>query len=140
MPYCLIFSVAAKGLGTVDGGSYAGIKVIGAIGIEATYGVNYFNPGILATYGIGRKEAEDLILGARVVAGWISPEDLIREEAPAEEAADTAPGEAEPTEGEAAAAASAATGDAAPAEAASDEDSAPAPPAAEPSPEPARAE
>ncbi|MCB1548464.1 MAG: transcription termination/antitermination protein NusA, partial [Hyphomicrobiaceae bacterium] len=53
------------------------------------------HPGILASYGIGRKEAEDLILGARVVAGWISPEDLIREEAPAEE---PAPAEGEPAD------------------------------------------
>ncbi len=33
--------------------------------------------GILAGFEVGRKEAEDMIMSARVLAGWISAEDLI---------------------------------------------------------------
>ena len=60
--------------------------------------------GILEGFDIGRKEAEDMIMSARVILGWISPEDL---EPPAEEAAEVteevdeaeeaAAGEAEPS-------------------------------------------
>jgi N utilization substance protein A len=31
--------------------------------------------GVLDGFEVGRKEAEDLILGARVLAGWITPEE-----------------------------------------------------------------
>jgi N utilization substance protein A len=40
--------------------------------------------GVLEGFDVGRKEAEDMIMSARVLAGWISAEDLI----PAEEPAD----------------------------------------------------
>ena len=33
---------------------------------------------MLDGFEIGRKEAEDLIMNARVVAGWIKPEDLVQ--------------------------------------------------------------
>jgi N utilization substance protein A len=48
--------------------------------------------GILDGFEVGRKEAEDMIMSARVLAGWIKAEDLIpAEEVPAEpEAADAA--------------------------------------------------
>jgi transcription termination/antitermination protein NusA len=39
--------------------------------------------GILEGHEIGRKEAEDMIMAARVMLGWIKPEDLVKE-APAE--------------------------------------------------------
>jgi N utilization substance protein A len=49
--------------------------------------------GVLDGFEIGRKEAEDMIMAARVLLGWIQPEDLVKAEAPAEEAeAETAPG------------------------------------------------
>jgi N utilization substance protein A len=41
--------------------------------------------GVLDTFDISRKDAEDMIMSARVVAGWIKPEDL----APAEVEAET---------------------------------------------------
>jgi N utilization substance protein A len=50
--------------------------------------------GVLDGFEIGRKEAEDMILSARVLAGWITEEDIA---GPAEETADE---EAQP-EGEA---------------------------------------
>jgi N utilization substance protein A len=44
--------------------------------------------GILDGFDLGRKEAEDMILSARILAGWIKPEDLIKPEpAPAAEGA-----------------------------------------------------
>ncbi|MCD6075263.1 MAG: transcription elongation factor NusA [Rhodospirillales bacterium] len=45
--------------------------------------------GVLDGFEIGRKEAEDMIMAARVLLGWIKAEDLVKEE-------DT---EAEPTDG-----------------------------------------
>jgi N utilization substance protein A len=49
--------------------------------------------GVLDGFDIGRKEAEEMIMSARVLAGWIKAEDL---EQPAEEAGEE--GE-EPAEG-----------------------------------------
>ena len=52
--------------------------------------------GVLDGFDAGRKEAEDMIMSARVLAGWIKPEDL----APPEEEtdADAAEGEGEASE------------------------------------------
>jgi N utilization substance protein A len=44
--------------------------------------------GVLEAFEIGRKEAEDMIMSARVLAGWIKAEDLLPKEEPAEEAAE----------------------------------------------------
>lgn len=50
--------------------------------------------GVLDGFEVGRKEVEEMILSARVLAGWIKPEDLVAAETPAEaspdEAAETA--------------------------------------------------
>jgi N utilization substance protein A len=51
--------------------------------------------GILDGFEISRKDAEDIIMQARVVAGWISAEDLVQPEPEAEPEAE---GEAEATE------------------------------------------
>ena len=40
--------------------------------------------GVLDGFDVGRKEAEDIIMAARILAGWIKPEDLIQEEPEAE--------------------------------------------------------
>jgi len=41
--------------------------------------------GVLDGFEVGRKEAEDMIMSARVLLGWIQPEDLVKaEEEPAE--------------------------------------------------------
>jgi N utilization substance protein A len=37
--------------------------------------------GVLDGFEVGRKEAEDMIMSARVLAGWISAEDLVSAEA-----------------------------------------------------------
>lgn len=48
--------------------------------------------GILDSFEVGRKEAEEMIMSARVLAGWIKPEDLLPEPEPEEQgAADEAP-------------------------------------------------
>ncbi|MGZ5890913.1 MAG: helix-hairpin-helix domain-containing protein, partial [Hyphomicrobium sp.] len=44
--------------------------------------------GVLEAFEIGRKEAEDMIMSARVLAGWIKAEDLLPKAEPAEEAAE----------------------------------------------------
>jgi N utilization substance protein A len=36
--------------------------------------------GILDGFDVGRKEAEDMIMSARILAGWIKPEDLVAPE------------------------------------------------------------
>ncbi len=36
--------------------------------------------GVLDGFEVGRKEAEDMIMSARVLAGWISAEDLVKPE------------------------------------------------------------
>jgi N utilization substance protein A len=46
--------------------------------------------GVLDGFEVGRKEAEAMIMSARVLAGWISAEDLVKAEAAAEEEAETA--------------------------------------------------
>ena len=46
--------------------------------------------GVLDGFEVGRKEAEDMIMSARIIAGWIKPEDLV----PAEAELETAPEEA----------------------------------------------
>jgi N utilization substance protein A len=54
--------------------------------------------GILEGFDIGRKEAEDMIMAARVILGWIAPEDLEpAEELEAEEIDEAAAGEAGPS-------------------------------------------
>jgi N utilization substance protein A len=46
--------------------------------------------GVLDGFEIGRKEAEDLIMAARVLAGWITPEELAPEVEEVEEPAEGA--------------------------------------------------
>lgn len=45
------------------------------------------HPGVLDGFDINRKDAENLIMQARVAAGWITAEDLAKMNAPAEEPA-----------------------------------------------------
>ncbi len=40
--------------------------------------------GVLDGFEVGRKEAEEIIMSARVLAGWIKPEDLVQPEAEGE--------------------------------------------------------
>ena len=54
--------------------------------------------GVLDGFDVGRKEAEDMIMSARVLAGWISAEDLVKEEEPEDESGDDVEGEV--TEGD----------------------------------------
>ncbi len=44
--------------------------------------------GVLEGFEVGRKEAEDLIMAARVLAGWITPDDLAQPEEETAEGAD----------------------------------------------------
>ncbi|MCL4765570.1 MAG: transcription termination/antitermination protein NusA [Hyphomicrobiaceae bacterium] len=58
--------------------------------------------GVLDGFDAGRKEAEDIIMSARVLLGWVSPEDLApppteEDAGEAEEDEETAPGEAGPS-------------------------------------------
>ena len=43
--------------------------------------------GVLEGFEVGRKEAEDMIMSARVIAGWIKAEDLVPAEVELEAAA-----------------------------------------------------
>jgi transcription termination/antitermination protein NusA len=51
--------------------------------------------GILDGFDLGRKEAEEMILSARVLLGWIKPEDLAPAPGPEEASGDLAVGEAD---------------------------------------------
>ncbi len=63
-----------------------------------TDGETVRHKGILEGFDIGRKEAEDMIMAARVILGWIAPEDLEpAEELEAEEVDEAAAGEAGPS-------------------------------------------
>ncbi|MGE3709194.1 MAG: transcription termination factor NusA [Hyphomicrobiaceae bacterium] len=55
--------------------------------------------GILDGLEISRKDAEDMIMSARIVAGWIKPEDLIAPEAEAEALPEADAAGAEPAPG-----------------------------------------
>ena len=65
---------------------------------EKVEGENKRPPGILDSFGLTKTEAEDLVMSARVVAGWVSLEDVIKTR-PA--AADAAPAEKPKSEAEA---------------------------------------
>ena len=65
---------------------------------EKVEGENKRHPGILDSFGLTKTEAEDLVMSARVVAGWVSLEDVIKTR-PA--AADAAPAEKPKSEAEA---------------------------------------
>ena len=49
--------------------------------------------GVLDGFDVGRKEAEEMIMSARVLAGWINPEDLVQPEPEAAEAPEGGEGE-----------------------------------------------
>jgi N utilization substance protein A len=51
--------------------------------------------GVLDGFEVGRKEAEEIIMSARVLAGWIKPEDLVQPEAEGEAEEAAAEGEDE---------------------------------------------
>jgi N utilization substance protein A len=60
--------------------------------------------GILDGYDVGRQDAEEMILAARILLGWINPEDLIEPEPEAEDGELTAEAEGQPEDPDAAAA------------------------------------
>jgi N utilization substance protein A len=64
--------------------------------------------GFLSGFEVSRKDAEDMIMAARIAAGWITEEDLARMKAEAEEKAAAAAAAAEAAAGEPAAAAASA--------------------------------
>ncbi len=51
---------------------------------ERSAGEAKHHAGVLESFDLGREEAEDLVMSARVVAGWISVEDAVRTRAPVE--------------------------------------------------------
>jgi N utilization substance protein A len=50
--------------------------------------------GVLDGFDLGRKEAEEMIISARLLLGWIKPEDLAPPAVPEEASGDLAVGEA----------------------------------------------
>ena len=53
------------------------------------------HPGIFDPFDVSRQEAEEMILAARIMLGWINPEDLISAEPENPEAATEGEGQAE---------------------------------------------
>ena len=60
---------------------------------EKVQGESKRNPGVLDGFELSRQEIDDLIMSARVVAGWVSIDDIIK---PAAEAEEVEPEEAVP--------------------------------------------
>ena len=67
---------------------------------EKVSGENKRHPGILDSFSLSKTEAEDLVMSARVVAGWVLLEDVIKTR-PAAAEAEIAPAEKPKSEAEA---------------------------------------
>src|SRR5690606_27736503 len=72
------------GVKTVE--DFAGYAVDDLVGWkERKDGETKFFPGVLASHSVSRADAEQMVLAARLKAGWITPEELVVEaDAPAE--------------------------------------------------------
>src|SRR5690606_39863298 len=72
------------GVKTIE--DFAGYAVDDLVGWkERKDGETKFFPGVLAAHNVSRADAEQMVLAARLKAGWITPEELVVEaDAPAE--------------------------------------------------------
>jgi N utilization substance protein A len=72
------------GVKTIE--DFAGYAVDDLVGWkERKDGETKFFPGVLAAHNVSRAEAEEMVLAARQMAGWITPEEVAAEaEAPAD--------------------------------------------------------
>jgi N utilization substance protein A len=78
MTTAMMVTLGEDGVKTIE--DFAGYAIDDLVGWrERKDGETKVYPGVLAEYGISRAEAEQMVLAARLKAGWISQEDLVAE-------------------------------------------------------------
>lgn len=81
----MLVTLGEDGVKTVE--DFAGYAVDDLVGWkERKDGETKFFPGVLADFGVSRTDAEQMVLAARLKAGWITEDEAVAEEAPAEAA------------------------------------------------------
>jgi N utilization substance protein A len=76
----MMVAVGKDGVKTTE--DFAGYAVDDLVGWkERKDGETKNYPGVLGEFGVSRAEAEQMVLAARLAAGWITEEDLVSEEA-----------------------------------------------------------
>ncbi|HEU4988030.1 MAG TPA: transcription termination factor NusA [Rhizobiaceae bacterium] len=89
MTTAMMVKLGEDGVKTVE--DFAGYAADDLVGWkERKDGETKFFTGVLSDFDVSRADAEQMVVAARLKAGWISEEDLAAEEAGDEEAAETA--------------------------------------------------
>jgi len=79
----MLVALGEDGVKTVE--DFAGYAVDDLVGWkERKDGETKFYPGVLASFGVTRADAEQMVLAARLKAGWITEEEAVAEESTAE--------------------------------------------------------
>ena len=80
MTTAMMVAVGKDGVKTIE--DFAGYAVDDLVGWkERKDGETKVFPGVLASHGVTRADAEQMVLAARLKAGWITEDDLAGEEA-----------------------------------------------------------
>ena len=81
----MMVTLGEDGVKTIE--DFAGYAADDLIGWkERKDGETKVFPGVLANHGVSRADAEQMVLAARLKAGWITEDELAAEEVPADEA------------------------------------------------------
>src|SRR6185312_7334685 len=79
----MMVTLGEDGVKTIE--DFAGYAVDDLVGWkERKDGETKFYPGVLASFGVTRADAEQMVLAARLKAGWITEEEAVAEESAAE--------------------------------------------------------
>src|SRR5690606_16650042 len=74
----ILVALGEDGVKTVE--DFAGYAIDDLVGWkERKDGETKFYPGVLADFGVTRADAEQMVVAARLKAGWISEDDLVVE-------------------------------------------------------------
>ena len=77
----MMVTLGEDGVKTIE--DFAGYAVDDLVGWkERKDGETQFFAGVLANFGVSRADAEQMVLAARLKAGWITDEEVVEEEAP----------------------------------------------------------
>src|SRR5688500_5888985 len=81
----MMVTLGEDGVKTIE--DFAGYAVDDLVGWkERKDGETKFFPGVLASHSVSRADAEQMVLSARLKAGWITEDEVAAQEAPADEA------------------------------------------------------
>jgi N utilization substance protein A len=79
MTTAMMVAVGEDGVKSME--DFAGYAVDDLVGWkERKDGENKFHNGVLTSFGVSRAEAEEMVIVARLKVGWISEDDLVKEE------------------------------------------------------------